>query len=155
MGLIYLSSNPTGSAYYFPSRHYLDYRMSEPTGPAKSLGGVGAVKCTYPTCKLAFRSVREMKNHKRNDAEHDYCNKCDVDCDSWDDYVEHKANANPKVHIACLHCGQDFKSIPGRNRHIAQVSGLSCTFCLYDCGAVWFFTNLPILENSTLVDYIQ
>ena len=65
-----------------------------------------------------------MKNHKRNDPEHDYCNKCDVDCDSWDDFVEHKANANPKVHIACLHCGQDFKSIPGRNRHIAQVSNL-------------------------------
>ena len=69
-----------------------------------------------------------MKNHKRNDPEHDYCNKCDVDCDSWDDYVEHKANANPKVHIACLHCGQDFKSIPGRNRHIAQVSCLSGGF---------------------------
>lgn len=62
-----------------------------------------------------------MKNHKRNDPEHDYCNKCDLDCDSWDDYIEHKANANPKVHITCLHCGQDFKSIPGRNRHIAQV----------------------------------
>ena len=105
------------SSPYFPP----STTMSEQAAPAKSPGGVGAVKCTYPSCTRAFRSVREMKNHKRNDPEHDYCNKCDVDCDSWDDFVEHKANANPKVHIACLHCGQDFKSIPGRNRHIAQV----------------------------------
>ena len=73
-----------------------------------------------------------MKHHKAEDPAHDYCSKCDVDCDDWDDLIRHKVRAmepwlatprpagSPR-HIVCEFCGEDLKSLRGRETHRREV----------------------------------
>lgn len=87
-------------------------------------------KCTYPSCQKFFDCEKTMKRHKLSDPEHNYCKKCDVDCESWEELVQHKVNLMQKFwsdktkqagdqpkHITCEFCGEDFKSFGGRKTH--------------------------------------
>ncbi|USP78405.1 uncharacterized protein yc1106_05679 [Curvularia clavata] len=79
---------------------------------------VRRVKCTYKDCMMSFDTEKQMKSHKKHSDEHEYCPKCDVDFDSFEDYTMHKI-IRPKEHnLACRVCGDEFKSQSGLNRHI-------------------------------------
>lgn len=101
------------------------------------------VQCTYEDCGKYFETEKLMKRHKKDDPEHFYCKKCDVDCEDWDDLTRHKVvlmepwlGGRPKdktrddcpEHIVCEFCGEDFKSFGGRKKHREIVSELP----LYD-----------------------
>lgn len=111
----------------------------------ESTGSLPKIKCTYANCQKRFDTIKEMKRHKTNAPEHDYCKKCDVDCEDWDALVQHKVDAmapfldrrqepgaTPK-HIVCEFCGQNFESFGGRklhreHNHKAQ-QDIRCTLC--------------------------
>lgn len=79
-------------------------------------------KCTYRDCDMSFKTEKAMRNHKKCSDEHDYCNKCNEDFDSHEDYAMHKI-ARPEEHgKACRVCGEEFKSESGLKRHIERVS---------------------------------
>lgn len=85
----------------------------------------------------AFDTTKEMGQHKVVDPNHDYCKKCDMDCDSWDQFTQHKvglmspflegnfeesSRTDKPVHIVCEFCGEDFKTFGGRKLHRTKVS---------------------------------
>ncbi|CAK3795614.1 hypothetical protein CB0940_02692 [Lecanosticta acicola] len=88
-------------------------------------------ECTYPECPHRFETLKGMQRHKKYYADHYYCKRCDVDCDSWEELTAHKVdNMAPYVegkiqptpdnmpdHIVCEFCGEDFKSFGGRKIH--------------------------------------
>ncbi|KAH7132534.1 hypothetical protein B0J11DRAFT_601147, partial [Dendryphion nanum] len=91
------------------------------------------VKCTYEDCDLYFPTVGAMISHKKNSEEHDYCQKCDKDFNSFEELAQHKA-FTPDVHQrACRVCGDEFKSVSGLKRHIELShkvnQKLSCIGC--------------------------
>lgn len=86
-----------------------------------TLEPIKAFPCTFKNCALSFDTEKERKKHKKNTPQHDYCAKCNIDFECWDDFVAHKADRNSEVHISCLYCGEDFKTDSGRARHIRQV----------------------------------
>ncbi|RMY89353.1 hypothetical protein D0862_10231 [Hortaea werneckii] len=102
-------------------------------GSGQEVGQNPLVKCTYPTCEKTFDCQKDMKRHKLSNPDHDYCNKCDVDCDSYDDLTQHKVSmmaefwadkdrkaGDSPAHITCEFCGMDFKSFGGRKKHREQ-----------------------------------
>ncbi|GAB1743090.1 hypothetical protein NU219Hw_g8946t1 [Hortaea werneckii] len=102
-------------------------------GSGQEIGQNPSVKCTYPTCEKTFDCQKDMKRHKLSDPDHDYCKKCDVDCDSYDDLTQHKVSmmaefwadkdrkpGDSPAHITCEFCGMDFKSFGGRRKHREQ-----------------------------------
>ena len=69
-----------------------------------------------------------MKKHKKQAEEHDYCGRCDMDFESFDDYTRHKVYV-PDVHgKACSACGEEFKSKSGLQRHFELVGYLLVSF---------------------------
>jgi len=48
------------------------------------------VKCTYEDCPKRFASVDSMIKHKVKDPDHDYCKRCDVDCEDDMAYLIHQ-----------------------------------------------------------------
>jgi hypothetical protein len=86
-----------------------------------TLEPINEVKCTYKDCTISFDTEKEMKAHKKNSELHDYCVKCDEDCDSFDDLAMHKALRPDNHGKACRICGQEFKSSSGLKRHIELV----------------------------------
>lgn len=80
-----------------------------------------SVKCTYESCKLVFDTEKAMRSHKKHSDEHDYCNRCDLDFDSFDDYVQHKIIRPEEHNRACRVCGEEYKSLSGLRRHIDLV----------------------------------
>ncbi|KAI6881175.1 hypothetical protein KC360_g6803 [Hortaea werneckii] len=102
-------------------------------GSGQEVGQNPLIKCTYPTCEKTFDCQKDMKRHKLSDPDHDYCKKCDVDCDSYDDLTQHKVSmmaefwadkdrkpGDSPAHITCEFCGMDFKSFGGRKKHREQ-----------------------------------
>ncbi|KAI7707457.1 hypothetical protein KC353_g11625 [Hortaea werneckii] len=102
-------------------------------GSGQEVGQNPSVKCTYPTCEKTFDCQKDMKRHKLYDPDHDYCKRCDVDCDSYDDLTQHKVSmmadfwadkdrkpGDSPAHITCEFCGMDFKSFGGRRKHREQ-----------------------------------
>lgn len=61
-----------------------------------------------------------MKRHKSTAPDHEYCEKCDLDCETEDQLLIHKIKSNK--HIVCPVCGIEFGSEGGRDRHIRLVS---------------------------------
>ncbi|KAF2102392.1 hypothetical protein NA57DRAFT_71391 [Rhizodiscina lignyota] len=81
----------------------------------------GKFPCTFKGCYASFETEGELKRHKRNNDEHDYCEIHNKDFESWDELVLHKAvGEDSKDHITCQWCGMDFGSQGGRERHIRQ-----------------------------------
>lgn len=78
------------------------------------------VPCTYAGCNFAFNTVQEMRKHKTNYPNHDYCSKCDEDFEDEERLLLHKIKSDD--HVVCPVCGLDFKSEGGRDSHIRQVS---------------------------------
>ncbi|KAF2165236.1 hypothetical protein M409DRAFT_67484 [Zasmidium cellare ATCC 36951] len=92
------------------------------------------VKCTHSDCEKLFETDKEMRRHKRDNPQHFYCYKCDVDCEDWEDLTRHKVDMmapflerrviatddNKPKHIVCEFCGEDFKSFGGRKLHRQQ-----------------------------------
>jgi hypothetical protein len=105
------------------------------------LDPIRAIKCNIEGCFQSFGTLQEMKRHKLDDPTHFYCKKCNVDCDSWADLIEHKVDGmapwleckpedRPKgnpPHICCEFCGEDFRSLGGRMLHRERVC--SCKYC--------------------------
>ncbi|OSS51762.1 hypothetical protein B5807_03370 [Epicoccum nigrum] len=92
------------------------------------------VKCTFPDCDLHFNTVKDMKRHKKNDDDHDYCDKCDEDFESYDDLAQHKV-IRPDMHDkACRVCGQEFKSTSGLRRHIELSHKVNQKLACIGCG---------------------
>ncbi|KAF7596714.1 hypothetical protein BBP40_000142 [Aspergillus hancockii] len=89
------------------------------------------VRCTYPTCKLFFKSEEEMKKHKSSSEEHEYCTRCDEDCEDEERLLIHKIRS--ERHIICPICGIEFNSEGGRDAHIRQnhraAQSLPCHGC--------------------------
>ena len=99
-----------------------------------TLDPIRRVKCTYVDCVRSFATFKEMKLHKQTEPEHNYCKKCDVDCDDWEHLTQHKVDSmapfldgkmkgsdDKPAHIVCEFCGEDFKSLGGRKKHREQV----------------------------------
>ncbi|KAH5047925.1 hypothetical protein HBI23_230290 [Parastagonospora nodorum] len=76
------------------------------------------IKCTYPDCFESFDTEKQMKNHKKNSDEHEYCTKCDEDFEDFEAFAFHKILAPLKHDKACRICGDEFKSISGHRRHV-------------------------------------
>ena len=72
--------------------------------------------CTYKNCNLGFITLKTLQRHKVQD--HEYCKICDLDCDDFQDLLDHKI-LSPK-HITCHICGEDFRSSGGRDGHIIR-----------------------------------
>lgn len=49
----------------------------------------GRVKCTYQGCFRYFSSEGDMKIHKKKEPSHEYCHKCDVDCEDDSELLIH------------------------------------------------------------------
>nr|POE85066.1 hypothetical protein CFP56_68635 [Quercus suber] len=145
-------------------------------GSGKETGELLPVKCTYPECLHHFATQKEMKRHKTKDPEHDYCKKCNVDCDDWESFVQHKIDAmspwlegemipyardycNPDddenelpvpKHIVCEFCGADFKTFGGRKAHRAQEHPADQSITCPGCGSYFIRAALLVqhLENG-------
>jgi len=125
-------------------------------GSGQEIGQLPSVNCTYSDCDKRFKTEKDMKRHKLHAPEHDYCKKCDVDCEDWADLTQHKAtmmaeyiydrnrdeDESPK-HITCEFCGEDFKSFGGRKAHRTQMhpadQSLHCP--AHDDGCTGLFTR--------------
>jgi len=78
------------------------------------------VECTYKDCDLSFPTASLMRRHKKD--YHDYCMKCDLDCENPEDYVYHKV-LEPDNHLkSCRICGEERHTLSGLKRHIETVS---------------------------------
>ncbi|GME28800.1 putative C2H2 finger domain protein [Neofusicoccum parvum] len=88
--------------------------------------------CQKKHCGQTFPTDKARKRHCDYEEDHDYCRKCDFLAEDWDDLTLHKATS-PVVHLCCKFCGQDFKTISGRDRHIRQLhpvdQDLRCIGC--------------------------
>jgi hypothetical protein len=87
-----------------------------------ALEPIKKVKCTYKDCPASFDTEAQMRSHKKNSPEHDYCSKCREDFDSYEDLLYHKIRRPDAHNKACRVCGEEFKSDSGLRRHIEMVS---------------------------------
>lgn len=55
----------------------------------------GKIKCSYDDCHKHFKSYESMIEHKIKEPTHEYCKRCDVDCEDDIAYLIHQMN-NPK-----------------------------------------------------------
>ncbi|EMD60479.1 hypothetical protein GGP41_000795 [Bipolaris sorokiniana] len=83
-----------------------------------SLEPIRRFKCTYKDCNMSFDTEKQMRSHKKQSDEHEYCHKCDEDFESFEDYAMHKITRPVEHGRACRVCGDEFKSISGLKRHI-------------------------------------
>ncbi|OQE45111.1 hypothetical protein PENCOP_c002G08040 [Penicillium coprophilum] len=73
------------------------------------------VPCTFQSCRLSFKSVREMQHHKVNADRHSYCMKCDLDFQSQQTLHLHKIMSDR--HFACPECCLELRSEAGLENH--------------------------------------
>lgn len=55
-------------------------------------------ECTYPKCIMRFATLKEMKLHKKEDPNHYYCKRCDVDCENHDALIQVCTSPCPFFH---------------------------------------------------------
>lgn len=71
-------------------------------------------------CNVRFATKKELKNHKIKDAErHEYCADCDRDFETHSDLQIHLIKS--PLHIICVDCFKEFKSVGGLEGHRKQV----------------------------------
>jgi hypothetical protein len=46
-------------------------------------------KCTYEDCYRYFANEKDMKAHKKREPSHEYCSRCDVDCEDDSELLIH------------------------------------------------------------------
>jgi Zinc finger, C2H2 type len=96
------------------------------------------VKCTYQECFRYFSNEKDMKAHKKKEPSHEYCHKCDVDCEDDSDLLIHMIESGkhskrltgfffrPTLtfasQVVCPMCGMEFKSNAGLEAHIPQAT---------------------------------
>ncbi|KAI9816910.1 MAG: hypothetical protein M1827_001555 [Pycnora praestabilis] len=86
------------------------------------------LECTFTDCSASFDSADDLKRHKINTPEHEYCKKCNEDFKDDEAFLLHKVKS-PK-HICCPICSDDFKSEGGRDRHShMHDQDLKCVGC--------------------------
>lgn len=90
-----------------------------------------------------FSNEKDMKTHKKKEPSHEYCHRCDVDCEDDAELLIHMiesdrhrksataaslpdtmANCEPLI-VVCPICGIEFKSNGGLESHISQVGSRS------------------------------
>lgn len=81
------------------------------------------IKCTFEDCTQTFISERELRKHKMMDGDHEYCSRCNLDFDDYDDLILHKLQSTR--HIVCPICGEDFKSTGGKEAHFRHVHAIT------------------------------
>ena len=52
----------------------------------------GKIKCSYEDCYRTFKSQELMIQHKIKEPAHEYCKRCDVDCEDDMEYLIHQMN---------------------------------------------------------------
>ncbi|EMC97965.1 hypothetical protein BAUCODRAFT_67325 [Baudoinia panamericana UAMH 10762] len=115
-------------------------------GSGKEYGELKPVKCTYKDCQQRFDNEKDMKRHKKHDPNHNYCRRCDLDFNSWEELTQHKVTVMDRwqraprderedgpAHVTCEFCGLDFHTFGGRKTHRAQThkaaQSLKCPGC--------------------------
>ncbi|PGH35988.1 hypothetical protein GX50_01158 [[Emmonsia] crescens] len=88
--------------------------------------------CTFDNCNRAFATQKELRKHKIQFIDHEYCARCDLDFEDERELFAHKLESNN--HIVCPCCGEEFKSEGGKNTHFAQQfhranQEMVCHFC--------------------------
>ncbi|PGH10528.1 hypothetical protein AJ79_05456 [Helicocarpus griseus UAMH5409] len=81
------------------------------------------IACTFNNCNRTFATAKELRKHKIQTIDHEYCARCDLDFDDEKELLYHKLDSN--MHIVCPCCGEEFKSEGGKNTHFHQVQ--NCT----------------------------
>ncbi|PGH03644.1 hypothetical protein GX51_03908 [Blastomyces parvus] len=89
------------------------------------------IVCTFENCNRTFATQKELRKHKIEFSDHEYCARCDLDFEDERELFAHKLESNK--HIACPSCGEEFKSEGGKNTHFAQFhranQEMVCHFC--------------------------
>lgn len=70
-----------------------------------SLEPLEEFKCTFENCDKVFKNAKDLRRHKIDDLDHDYCKKCDLDFASDLKHIIHRI-ATPSKHseFASLTC---------------------------------------------------
>ncbi|GAB7357845.1 hypothetical protein MBLNU230_g0016t1 [Neophaeotheca triangularis] len=115
--------------------------------------------CTYDECPKAFDTLKEMKQHKFNHPDHNYCKKCNMDFISWDELTQHKVDMmapflegnfeesfkkDSPVHIVCEFCGEEFKTFGGREIHRTRTHPADQRITCKGCNHVFVRASLLI-----------
>ena len=110
----------------------VEHAKKTPSKPSLTLyAGLGsksvkfefAYPCSYLECTSGFKTARQLNRHKK--AEHHWCAECDLDFEEDVDLIQHRIDStlnDEGKHVACIHCGDDFKSPGGRDLHTKMVS---------------------------------
>lgn len=120
------------------------------------------IKCSYDDCEQRFETLKGMQRHKKYDANHHYCKRCDIDFDSWEElkahkiedmapFVEGKKEPTPEhmpKHIVCEFCGMDFKSFGGRKIHRDQMHKAEQNVHCPGCDSVF-------IRAANMVEHIE
>ncbi|OAT06586.1 hypothetical protein BDBG_02773 [Blastomyces gilchristii SLH14081] len=89
------------------------------------------IVCTFENCNRTFTTEKELRKHKIEFTDHEYCARCNLDFEDERELFAHKLESNK--HIACPSCGEEFKSEGGKNTHFAQFhrtnQEMVCHFC--------------------------
>ena len=111
--------------------------FSSRAGDQTSAHVARGIKCTYRDCFRYFSSERDMKIHKKKEPSHEYCHKCDVDCEDDAELLIHMIESDKhskalairivllawwSMLVVCPMCGMEFKSNAGLEAHIPQAS---------------------------------
>ncbi|KAI9834293.1 MAG: hypothetical protein M1826_004219 [Phylliscum demangeonii] len=88
----------------------------------------GAFPCTFKSCKATFRSPEQLRAHKINSPEHDYCNTCNLEFEDEEAYRIHRIESDRHMHLTkqnlrCVGCGEMF---PRAGSLVSHVEGNAC-----------------------------
>ncbi len=66
-----------------------------------------------------------MQRHKIHDSDHEYCQFCDLDFESFEEHLDHQievgdSNPDDLNHIVCRFCSVEFKNTGTRDDHVKQ-----------------------------------
>ncbi|KAF2452086.1 hypothetical protein P171DRAFT_479096 [Karstenula rhodostoma CBS 690.94] len=111
-----------------------------------SLEPIKAFKCTFTGCAASFDTEKKLIGHKKDSDEHDYCSKCNLDFESYEDLARHKAFTPDKHGKACRLCGEEFKSRSGLERHTELAHKVKQKLPCIGCGEI-FPTPALLIEH--------
>lgn len=99
------------------------YNSRTAVGPSSRTIAAGEIEIKIHECmpcNVRFATRKELKNHKIKDTErHQYCAECDRDFETHSDLQIHLIKS--PLHIICVDCFKEFKSVGGLEGHRKQV----------------------------------